>query len=74
MDAWMSLNHKVFAAITLHLEHGGKQLSMLLDFIKLAEVTLTYIDEYAHTNQTICLDQLVAFQHESSEGAFQSSG
>ena len=74
MDAWTPPNHKVFVAITVHLERGGKPLSMLLDFIELAEVTLTYIDEYAHTNQTICLDRLVAFRCESCKGTCQSSG
>ena len=47
MDTWTSPNHKAFVAITVHLECRGKPLSMLLDFIKLAEVTPTYIDEYA---------------------------
>ncbi|KAL4064006.1 hypothetical protein V8B97DRAFT_1876342, partial [Scleroderma yunnanense] len=34
---WTSPNHKAFVAMFVHLEHEGKPLSMLLDFIELAE-------------------------------------
>jgi hypothetical protein len=32
-DAWTSPNHKAYVAITVHLEHSGKPLSMLLDVV-----------------------------------------
>ena len=34
MDAWTSLNHKAYVAITIHLKQGGKPLAMLLDFVE----------------------------------------
>jgi hypothetical protein len=33
-DAWTSPNHKAYVAITVHLEHEGKPLSMLLDLVE----------------------------------------
>ena len=33
-DAWTSPNHKAYIAITVHLEHEGKPLSMLLDLVE----------------------------------------
>ena len=33
-DAWTSPNHKAFVAITVHLEHDGKPLAMLLDIVE----------------------------------------
>lgn len=33
-DAWTSPNHKAFVAITVHLEHNGSPLSMLLDLVE----------------------------------------
>ena len=33
-DAWTSPNHKAFVALTVHLEHEGKPLSMLLDIFE----------------------------------------
>ena len=35
-DAWMSPNHKAFVAVTVHLEHDGQPISLLLDIIELA--------------------------------------
>ncbi|KAF5370312.1 hypothetical protein D9758_006880 [Tetrapyrgos nigripes] len=37
IDTWTSPNHKAFAAVTVHFEHEGKLLSMLLDFFEIAE-------------------------------------
>ncbi|KAL4264915.1 Zinc finger BED domain-containing [Pleurotus pulmonarius] len=36
-DAWTSPNHRVFVAITVHLEMKGEPLSMLLDLVEVAE-------------------------------------
>ena len=36
MDVWMSPNHKAFVAVTVHLEHNGQPISLLLDIIELA--------------------------------------
>jgi hypothetical protein len=33
-DAWTSPNHKAYVAITVHLEHNRKPLSMLLDVVE----------------------------------------
>jgi hypothetical protein len=35
-DAWTSPNHKAFVAVTIHLEHDGQPISLLLDIIELA--------------------------------------
>jgi hypothetical protein len=37
-DAWTSPNHKAFVAISVHLEHDGVPISMILDIIEVAEV------------------------------------
>lgn len=37
-DAWTSPNHRAFVAITVHLEHNGHSLRMLLDIVEVAEV------------------------------------
>ena len=36
-DAWTSPNHKAFIAFTIHFEHEGVPISMLLDLVELAE-------------------------------------
>ena len=36
-DAWTSPNHKAYVAITGHLEHEGKPLTMLLDIVEVAK-------------------------------------
>ncbi|KAF6759529.1 hypothetical protein DFP72DRAFT_789780, partial [Ephemerocybe angulata] len=33
-DAWTSPNHRAFVAFTVHLEHNGVPLSLLLDFVE----------------------------------------
>ena len=38
MDAWTSLNHRAYVAITVHLEQGGKLLAMLLDIIEVPKL------------------------------------
>ncbi|KIK80333.1 hypothetical protein PAXRUDRAFT_158958 [Paxillus rubicundulus Ve08.2h10] len=37
-DVWTSPNHRAFIAFSVHLEHNGKPLSMLLDVIETATV------------------------------------
>lgn len=37
-DAWTSPNHRAFVAITVHLEHNGKPLRLLLDLVEVAKV------------------------------------
>jgi hypothetical protein len=39
-DAWTSPTHKVFMAVSVHLEHEGKPLAMLLDIIEVAKVSI----------------------------------
>ena len=38
MDAWTFLNHKAYVAFTIHLEHKGKLMAMLLDINKVAKL------------------------------------
>ena len=32
-DAWMSPSQRAYVAITVHLEHNGEPISMLLDIV-----------------------------------------
>ncbi|KAM6502846.1 hypothetical protein JOM56_002823, partial [Amanita muscaria] len=46
-DAWTSeSSHRAFVAVTVHLEHQGAPLSMVLDMVEVAEASLndTYLD------------------------------
>ncbi|GLB45805.1 hypothetical protein LshimejAT787_3000140 [Lyophyllum shimeji] len=36
-DAWTSPNHKAYVAVTVHLEHDGVPITMLLDVVEVAE-------------------------------------
>ncbi|KAF8148658.1 hypothetical protein B0H34DRAFT_636900, partial [Crassisporium funariophilum] len=36
-DAWTSPNHKAYMAITVHFEHDGAPISMLLDLVEVAK-------------------------------------
>jgi hypothetical protein len=36
-DAWTSPNHKAFVAFTVHFEHEGASISMLLDLVEVAK-------------------------------------
>ncbi|THU87436.1 hypothetical protein K435DRAFT_821899 [Dendrothele bispora CBS 962.96] len=40
IDTWKSPNHHAYAAVTVHFEYEGKLMSMLLDFIEVAEVRI----------------------------------
>ncbi|KAI0738567.1 hypothetical protein C8Q80DRAFT_1071694, partial [Daedaleopsis nitida] len=44
-DAWTSPNHRALVAVTVHLEHKGQPLSMLLDVVEVSKVRtlLVYI-------------------------------
>jgi len=33
-DVWTSPNHKAYMAITVHFEHEGQPMAMLLDLVK----------------------------------------
>ena len=35
-DAWTSPNQRVYVAITVHLEHKGEPVAMLLDIVEVA--------------------------------------
>jgi hypothetical protein len=37
-DAWTSPNHRAIVATTVHLEHEGQPMSMLLDVVEVAQV------------------------------------
>ena len=36
-DAWTSPNHKAYVAFTVHFEHEGVPISMLLDIVEVAK-------------------------------------
>jgi len=36
-DAWTSPNHKAYVAFTVHFEHKGAPISMLLDLVEVAK-------------------------------------
>ena len=36
-DAWTSPNQRAYVAITVHLEHKGEPISMLLDIVEVAK-------------------------------------
>ncbi|KDQ54145.1 hypothetical protein JAAARDRAFT_136038, partial [Jaapia argillacea MUCL 33604] len=38
-DAWTSPNHKAFVAVSVHLEHSGKLLCIILDIVEVAAVS-----------------------------------
>ena len=38
MDAWTSPNHKAFVAFTVHMEHEGEPVSMLLDLVEVVKL------------------------------------
>ena len=37
-DAWTSPNHRAFVAFAVHFEQNGVPISLLLDFVEVAEV------------------------------------
>ncbi|KAG1730510.1 uncharacterized protein EDB91DRAFT_1239076 [Suillus paluster] len=39
MDAWTSPNHKAFMAESVHLEHKGKPVAMILDIVEVPKVS-----------------------------------
>ncbi|KAJ8582888.1 hypothetical protein M405DRAFT_749564, partial [Rhizopogon salebrosus TDB-379] len=39
-DAWTSPNHRAFVAVTVHFEHNGQPLAMLLDIVEVPKVSL----------------------------------
>ena len=54
-DAWTSPNHKAYVAVTVHFEHEGAPISMLLDLVEvakshsgvnLAEAFVNILDEF----------------------------
>ena len=41
MDAWSSPNHCAFDAVTVHFEHKGKLICLILDFVEVAKVSFS---------------------------------
>ena len=37
-NAWTSPNHKAYVVFTVHFEHAGVPISMLLDLVEVAEL------------------------------------
>jgi len=42
-DAWTSPNHKSFVAVSVHFEHRGKPMCIILDVVEVAKVTYLLI-------------------------------
>jgi hypothetical protein len=36
-DAWTSPNHKAYVAVTVHFEHEGQPMCLLLDLVEVAK-------------------------------------
>ncbi|KAF9038032.1 hypothetical protein BJ165DRAFT_1416792 [Panaeolus papilionaceus] len=52
-DAWTSPNHRAFVAITVHFEHEGKPIVLLLDVIEVSEShTGEALADVFHVNPT----------------------
>ncbi|KAG2050356.1 hypothetical protein BDR06DRAFT_984019 [Suillus hirtellus] len=51
-DAWTSPNHKAFIAISVHLEHEGVSIAMVLDIVEVPEM-LSLTADNAATNDTM---------------------
>ncbi|KAG0698044.1 hypothetical protein DFH29DRAFT_810877, partial [Suillus ampliporus] len=58
-DVWTSPNHKAFVAVSVHLEHEGQPLAMLLDIVEVAKVCI------ANKHEQALIILLVTFRHES---------
>jgi len=57
MDAWTSPNHQAFVAWTVHLEHWGHMLTFLLNIVKVAEVSGSFIFFVSDANICLSLTQ-----------------
>jgi hypothetical protein len=57
-DAWTAPNHKVFVALSMHLEHKGEPLAMLLDIIEVPKVSQFKV----HTSKNNCAATSVIFR------------
>ena len=38
-DAWTSPNHRAYVALTVHFEHEGKPVCLILDVVEVAKVS-----------------------------------
>ena len=42
MDAWTSPNHCAFVAVTVHFEHNGEPIFLILDVVEVAKVSIIF--------------------------------
>ena len=42
-DGWVTSKHQAFIVWTVHLQHDGKMLAFLLDFVKVPEVRFLFL-------------------------------
>ena len=42
MDAWTSPNHHAFVAVTVHFEHNGEPICLILDVVEVAKVSIIF--------------------------------
>jgi hypothetical protein len=38
-DAWTSPNHRAYVAVTVHFEHKGEPMAVILDVVEVAKVS-----------------------------------
>ncbi|KAI0716611.1 hypothetical protein C8Q76DRAFT_617562 [Earliella scabrosa] len=58
-DAWTSPNHRAFVAVTVHLEHNGEPLCMLLDLVEVDKVRTTAFRAYTSVGADNCASRIV---------------
>ena len=66
-DAWTSPNHKAYVAVTVHFEHDGEPMCLLLDLVEvakshsginLAAAFAKILDDFGITQKVSLLDHL----------------
>ena len=62
MDAWTSPNHKAFVAVSMHFEHDGKPICIILDVVEVANVSTVdlLIVHTVSAQATLCIIGLYA--------------
>ncbi|KAG2088933.1 uncharacterized protein F5147DRAFT_587403, partial [Suillus discolor] len=60
-NAWTSPNHKAFIAVSVHLEHEGKPLAMILDIVEVAEAS----KYHTYPEKSLMVQDSVSLRRES---------
>jgi hypothetical protein len=70
-DAWTSPNHRAYVAVTVHFEHAGEPVCLILDVVEVAKVSpygLLHEDSYTHF-----IMYIVAQRSQSCAGVLRNS-